>query len=66
MNALRLQSVAVLSKLLQVLQLKGILGMKQPEKNDYQQLQTVFLGSGTLDKIVFFTMYATVDKVCVE
>ena len=40
--------------------------MKQPEKNDYQQLQTVFLGSGTLDKIVFFTMYTTVDEVCVE
>ena len=40
--------------------------MKQPEKNDYQQLHTVYLGSGTLDKIVFFTMYTTVDKACVE
>ena len=40
--------------------------MKQPDKDDYQQLQTVFLGSGMLDKIVFFTMYTTVDEVCVE
>ena len=40
--------------------------MKPPEKNDYQQLQTVFLGSGTLDKLLFLNMYTTVDKECVE
>ena len=39
--------------------------IKQPERNDYQQLQTVSLGSVTLDKIVFFTIHMTVDEVCV-
>ena len=37
--------------------------MEQADKNDYRQLQTVYLSSGTLDKIVFFAMYATMDKV---
>ena len=39
--------------------------MTQAGRNDYQQLETVYLSSGTLDKIVFFTMCATVHKVYV-
>ena len=30
--------------------------MTQAGKNDHQQLETVYLSSGTLDKIVFFTL----------
>ena len=40
--------------------------MTQAGKNDYQQLKTVYLRSGTLDKIVFFTMFCTMDKVYVR
>ena len=40
--------------------------MTQTGKNDYQQLETVYLSSGTLDKIVFYTMYCNMDKVYVQ
>ena len=39
-----------------------MLGWYKAGKNDYQQLQSVYVCSGTLDKIVIFTMYATMDK----
>ena len=31
--------------------------MTQAEKNDYQQLETVYLSPGTLDKIVFLVLW---------
>ena len=39
--------------------------MTQVGKNDYQQLESVYPSSGTLDKIIIFTVCATVNKVYV-
>ena len=39
--------------------------MTQGGENDYQQLESVYPRSGTSDKIIIFTMCATVNEVYV-